>query len=786
MGLFNECSSTTKTDSSSTQGIPGPQGIGYKLDANGNFDIENKKLTNVKNGNENNDVMNKSQIESYVSNKTIYLENVNPGQVINNKAVIYSNTGSVHSNALYLKDRYGQETILHNEDQDDNQIRLYIPNLKNNDSFGGRLKSSIVITSISQTIEGKKIFHDIEVPTPTINGHASNKAYVDNEISKISDASDNSNYVKKTGDTMTGSLIVQKDDYPIQGDLNKVINYESQREIFVSRWETRQMKTSIDMNGNTIDNLPAPKNNDQAISKGYGDINYLNKLNGGQIGGNIDMRGNTIRYLGLEKALDSAARVNELNQKADKTELNDYMMLDGSKTMTGKLNMGGNRITGLTQTPYYNGEATNKMYVDDKVNSKADLNDLNKYLKLDGSKAMNSDLNMNNHLITNLKNPENDTDAVNKQYLNNNMINPSHTPKNILSYIMSDIDQTTAEYGIQVDRIDDYQNSFHAYNKKVIYLKILKNGNNYRSRIGYNIYQLIDKTKNKFYTACIEWLTTDNNAWTKMKVYMNITSGSITSNQTKKFEIDGLYYTRTIVQFEVLAISSPPIYLLSTIHIDGVNPTYPDRFSEIYNIIYGTDGLHSSLTSNTYDFHNMYELKNNKMTMNVDINMNNKILTGLKAPWANSDAVSKRYLDDKIEPVNEAYDFTNIEVKMLKNLNMNNNSIINIPMTMDGYIFIYGSVDANKFFKINSNILLRLRKIQISFIIVHGTTLTSNNQDILKITDRISGENRYNFTFPQHSGYALIVIDRYFKSINYIQLQNSTNVAFELAYNLFI
>ena len=48
MGLFNEYSSATKTDSSSTQGIPGPQGIGYKLDANGNFDIQNKKLTNVK------------------------------------------------------------------------------------------------------------------------------------------------------------------------------------------------------------------------------------------------------------------------------------------------------------------------------------------------------------------------------------------------------------------------------------------------------------------------------------------------------------------------------------------------------------------------------------------------------------------------------------------------------------------------------------------------------------------------------------------------------------------
>ena len=30
--------------------------------------------------------------------------------------------------------------------------------------------------------------------------------------------------LKKVGDTMTGRLIIPKDSYPVQGDLNKVIN----------------------------------------------------------------------------------------------------------------------------------------------------------------------------------------------------------------------------------------------------------------------------------------------------------------------------------------------------------------------------------------------------------------------------------------------------------------------------------------------------------------------------------------------------------------------------------
>ena len=239
--------------------------------------LENKKLINVKPGTNNNDVVTKSQIQ--------YLDGVLPAQVTNNKAVIYSPSGGVHTNDLYLKDQYGQEVHVHTEDQDLNQCRLYVPNLKNYDGYGGRRKSSVVVTSIDQTIQGKKIFNDIIVPNPTKNDQAVNKQYVDSEISKISGAS---NYVKKDGDTMTGSLIVPKDDYPIQGDLNKVISYESMRGIFLSKREGGKMLQPIDMNGFTIDNLPLPTAPDHCSSKGYVDNNFLNRLTGGQIGGDLE------------------------------------------------------------------------------------------------------------------------------------------------------------------------------------------------------------------------------------------------------------------------------------------------------------------------------------------------------------------------------------------------------------------------------------------------------------------------------------------------------------------
>ena len=426
MGLFNEHSSATKTDSSSTQGPSGPQGIGYKLDANGNFDIENKKLTNVQNGDMERDVMTKSQIEGYVSNKTQYLDGVLLAKVTNNKAVIYSPSGGIHCNGLYLRDQNGQESHFINELQDLNQCRLYIPNLKDNDSFGGRLKSSVMVTSINQTIEGKKIFHDIQVPTPVIDGHASNKAYVDNEISN---AIDNFNYVEKSGDTMIGPLIVPKDDYPVQGNLNKVINYEATREIFLSRKESRPMNTELDMGGFSIDNIKDPINSDQAVNK---------------------------------KTLDNA-----LNVKANTSDLEKYFKKDESISMSKDIQMNNNRIYKLPN-PLLADEPATLGYV-----SQLNNNLFNSYLDLKGSRKMEGNIQMDGHQVSGLTNfPQNDDHGANKKYvvdkISTAIIKPTNIPKNMFKYIMESTNEWSVEYNLIINSFSDLTESPHSWNKKVL------------------------------------------------------------------------------------------------------------------------------------------------------------------------------------------------------------------------------------------------------------------------------------------------------------------------------
>ena len=58
----------TSTNSIGLRGLPG---IGFKLDANNDYDMQNKKLVNVEKGTNNDDVVTKSQLDSEIANISI-------------------------------------------------------------------------------------------------------------------------------------------------------------------------------------------------------------------------------------------------------------------------------------------------------------------------------------------------------------------------------------------------------------------------------------------------------------------------------------------------------------------------------------------------------------------------------------------------------------------------------------------------------------------------------------------------------------------------------------------
>ena len=725
MGLFNEHSSTQSdtASASGTQGPQGPQGVGFKLDADGNYDIQNKKLKNIQNGDADQDAMTKKQIESYVGNKTQYLNDINPGEVKSNKAVIYSNTGSIHSKSLYLKDQHGQEVIFHNEDQDDNQIRLYIPNLKNNDSYGGRLKSSIMVTSINQTIEGKKIFHNIEVPTPTIDGHASNMAYIDNEISKISDASDNSNYVKRDGDVMTGSLVVPKDSFPIQGDLNKVINYETTREIFLSKREGGQMQNPIDMNNHTIENLISPTVNDHACTKGYADNLVINK--------------------------------------ADSSDLNDYLKLDGSKSMAGNLNMDNNRIYKLPN-PQLADEPTTLGYVTQLNN-----NLFNSYLDLKGTRKMEGNLNMNNNLIQNVKDPINENSGVNKKYVDDSIsrsiIKPSHIPKNVFKYLMEDVNEWTTEYNIEVNSFIDLDEIPHSWNKRVLGITPIKDGKNYRFRLGIQMGPLIT---NQSYSIVVEMYNRDFVTWGRQETFIDGTGIWLKSHNTVKFQHhygnnNTIYYSKTLIKFNKTSFSGSLTQIYFTIHLDdrgGDMGSYAEKFeNQIYILAYGTLGDINNISPLVYDEHEAFEIDKTKLKMLVPLDLNNNSITNVKNPTNGKDAVNKNYAD---------------------NLLSGRKNVSNI--------YVFGTINNDRYF-ISSSVRIFLNNVYVTNIVLHSKPKKIDFRDKIIIKYNIQ-ESVIEFPFTQKTtspSAVSIEINRFFRLIRSISTEHETNTPFILIYKVF-
>ena len=580
-------------------GVPGPKGDGYKLTSDGNYDIENKKLINVKPGTNNDDVVIKSQIQ--------YLDGVLPAQVTNNKAAIYSSSGSLHTNDLYLKDQYTQEVHVHTEKQDLNQCRLYIPNLKNYDSYGGRRKSSVMVTSIDQTIQGKKVFQDIEVPKPTLDNQASNKKYVDNKVNTKADASDLDDYLKLDG--------------------------------------KKAMAGNLNMDNNRIVRLPDPQLADEPVTR-----KFLAHTN-------------TLFY-------------------------NIFLDLDGNAQMRGNIKMNDNRITGLTNPPNADDEATNKKYVNDVI-SKAN-------------------------------------------------IKPSHTPKNVFQYLMNDVNEWSSEYNVKVENFSNLAESPHSWDKRVLNITPVKDGRNYRFRLGLQMFPM--KT-NETYSLIVELYNHDYKTWERQETYVNGTGLWVKSYNTAKLQYrygssGDLYYTKTLIKFKKTS-STAPIFVYFTIHFDdngGDMNTYPKDFkNQVYIVAYGIVGETDHVDSEVYDAHEAFEIDKNRMKMNVDLDLNTNKL-----------------------------------------LNVSNVSLI----------YIYGMIDSRSFFTASS-MLLRLGSLFLFYVYVYPPKKYQSQQDAIIVDAGGANDIRFPFSYYTRSGTLVIQINQYFDRINNIKMSKGANMPFQLVYKVF-
>ena len=677
------------------RGLPG---VGFKLTVTGDYDMQNKKLVNVDEGENNQDVVNKHQLDVGLQTKP-------------NKTSVLLLDGTTHM--VGDLDLRGNKIILPGEIQMDRKLITNLDTDENQDL------SAVNMITLKNKVEPK-----------------ADKNYVDFEITK-QNALINNAFVKKTGDQMNGDLILPHDSYPVEGNTNKAISYETQREIFLSRQESFPMQADINMNNNFIQNIATPTSSHQVTNKGYCDYNFLNRQSGGVLMGPLSMNRNDLTGIpDTPKFGYSAVNKNYVDGEISKipgTDTSPFLKIDGSRAMTGNLDMGDHSIQKVGD-PVNSDDVATKNYVDAEIGYIS-----TPFLKLDGTRAMTGVLNMNDQKISNLKMPEFNTDAANKQYIDNTLaeshLTSSHK-SNEFKYL-NDPNETSSEYNITVEAFTDFNESPHK-NKKAFQVTLTKDvgTNDYRSRMGFNLYPLPLGT----YTIIFEYYFPEN-------TNIQLSCQSTTAYVHKQIQKDFTDYSKLLVQINNNSKTTPD-YIFFTIHGTAVvsNP-------EGYIIVYGVKDWSDSVDSSVYDdafYVQMFEYKNGDMQMQTDIDMNTHKIKNNPLPTNPTDLLTKESLI-----TNDTYVSGNITIEKIFNRSR--------------FLFhIYGSrVDLMNPF--------------INFIILNVGPLFNNTQDQLSIL-MTSSFSRFSFT-TSASGYVKIIINRQFNGhTNKIFTNIISNATFVISY----
>ena len=525
-------------------------------------------------------------------------------------------------------------------------------------------------------IQNKKM---VNVKKGTNNDDVVTKSQLDIEIANIS-IPDTSQFVKKLGATMTGDLILQPQPYPIHGNTNKAISYNTARNIFLSKKEGGSMLQSLDMNNHFITNIKDPVNSDHVVNKKYVDNQLAKKLDKGA---KIDMKNKSIINLNLPTNKRDAACVEFVNYRLSETQKN-YLKLDGTTSMSGDLNLNNNKIVNL-QT--------------DSKNSKS---------------AVNVELMENE--ITDLRN-------LVAQKIHESQIINSGQKKDAFRYLMENDDESSSESNIQVLGIVDFSNSPHQINKKAYQLKLLfqkSPPNQYQSRLGFNLFKL----PVGYYTFVVEWFPPE---MSELSVTVQGTTISISNYATKTFE----NYTKTVVNFHRWG-SSPPQFVY--LNLNGT-VTFPSLLTIGHLIVYGVKETISNVDPSVYD--TAFAIENGKMVMETDLSLNGHHLSG-SVHYINGYLNTKNGYAfllnglDKILFLNDVQ-IMNITVFYLKRKNkypLVNLKIKKHTLNLNDSIQLFSSNNATQTQKININL-----DVSLSYIIVEMNTLFSSGEEFLLLME---------------------------------------------------
>ena len=328
---------------------------------------------------------------------------------------------------------------------------------------------------------------------------------------------------------------------------------------------------------------------------------------------------------------------NTMSSAATKQELDNYLKKDGTDSMKGSLDMDSNQIYNLPN-PKGPKQPTPLAFTDLK------------YVARDGSSTMTNNLNMDNKKIINLRPPTSDTDATNKKYVDDSIPDTS-------SFIKKDGSITMT-------------NNLNLGNKKIVGLATPSSNTDAANKkyVDDNTAapDLSDYLEKDGTVAMTGDLNVGNN-----KIVGLATPVSNTDAATKKYVDDNtgspdlsdyLEKDGTVAMTGNLNLNNNKIVGLAT----------PTSNTDAATKKYVDDNTGSSDLSD-------YLEKDGTVAMTGNLNLNNNKIVGLATPTSNTDAATKKYVDDNTAaPDLSDYLEKDGTVTMTGNLNVGNNKIINL------------------------------------------------------------------------------------------------------------
>ena len=652
MGIFNDNLQNNNTGGSGQPGQPGlpgqkgDPGIGFKLTADGNFDLDNKQMKNLSGGTDKSDAVNYGQLFEHT-------ENHQNNYHLQPSFTFYRNFGSQkkvpQSNTIKIDSNHNHHGL------------NWIAKEGSDSGFGGQAWVSLKMTNNLPVGIYTVVFELFS----GISGISGSVTQLNNET-LLQQVHGDANY----------TIITFSHDYQTTHS-KAVIQFNSNGQAGEITFQIRYYGSSY--NNSTLNFLFFSRviagRQSTAFNHALFDVDDVQLTNQILYFDDVNLNGNKIENVAIPTNDQDVANKRYVDDEIAKLPHSDdgTLKLDGSRAMTGTLNLGGQRVINIKEfVEDDSSQAASDAQKYDVVNwgkiheirgdLKREINAVEyEALNRINPNPMEDDIDMGNNFITNVKEPgpSNSNYATTVNFVNKTIDDrlkhsvQSADTSNAFQYVMDDpAGQFYDEDDIKGIKKTD--KDFHKSNKETYEMQLLLDSRGYySSRLGVNMYILpngeYSLVYELYYPNTIDSSTVQISAVSSVETVSKVTTNVFNN------------HTRSIIHLHKYNNVAPNRLMIDMVLKNKAGISYANELN-IFVIVYGLSGHFNNVETSVWD--RLFEVTNDSIKFETNIDLNNNEIKNIADGVENNDAVNIKQLN---EMENLASNYVDREINKLSN-----------------------------------------------------------------------------------------------------------------------